>query len=337
MRAYALATVLGGWEMTKALAGEGFPLAAVIGLSDRPRTDAIAGFVPVATLAPKIGVPAIEVQDYSLKSDDDRRLLSGLEIDLLLVLGWQRLVPTWLIERCRLGVIGMHGSASGISAGRGRSPQNWALMLGKDAFHLSIFFIDPGIDSGDVITSQEIPLSPHDDIKSCHYKVGRASVEMIMDAWRSGAFAEKRATPQTGPFKYMPQRTPDDGAIDWSRSTQHVYDFIRALSRPYPGAFTRTHDGALVRLWRARPFVTRENLTRFVPGEVIAVLEMQDMLVRTADGAILIDEYEAGAPLKAGDRLVGDSFQAGIARIAERHRAKFPDLPLADDIVDQLP
>ena len=80
----------------------------------------------------------IGVDTYSLKSENDRKILLNLEIDVLLVLGWQRLIPEWLIGMCKIGAIGGHGSPWGITEGRGRSPQNWALLMGMKKFYISI-------------------------------------------------------------------------------------------------------------------------------------------------------------------------------------------------------
>jgi methionyl-tRNA formyltransferase len=116
------------------LIGPTIPIAGIIGLEDRPPTEAISGIASVRDYCASKGIPFTPVESYSFSSPRDRDRVLALSISTLLVLGWQRLVPPWLIDHCRGNVIGSHGSWAGITAGRGRSPQNWSLMFGKNRF-----------------------------------------------------------------------------------------------------------------------------------------------------------------------------------------------------------
>ena len=88
------------------------------------------------------------------------------------------------------------------------------MILGKSEFHLSIFRIAPGIDSGDVIDTRIFRLSKTDDIKTSYYKSMLLHVEMLAQNIPSGRISTKKATPQAGTAHYLPQRVPEDGAID---------------------------------------------------------------------------------------------------------------------------
>ena len=114
-----------------ALVANRLPLAGIIGLTEREASDALSGLVPMREQADRYGIPFVGIESYALTQSEDQAALEALDIDLLLVMGWQRLVPSWLIEHCRVGIVGSHGSPQGISGGRGRSPQNWAIMLGE--------------------------------------------------------------------------------------------------------------------------------------------------------------------------------------------------------------
>jgi methionyl-tRNA formyltransferase len=340
LRVYVLGTVGAGVDLIRCISPE-VTLAGIIGLSDRSATDAISGFHYMKPVAEGLGVPFVEVESYALSRAEDRATLSKLEIDVLIVSGWQRLVPDWLIAQCKIGVIGSHGSPKGISGGRGRSPQNWALILGASRFSVSIFFIDPGIDSGNVIATRTFPLGVHDDISSSYAKVTAHCGEMMVEAFRSGAIAERRAEPQSEHGAYLPQRLPEDGAIDFARDADSVTRFVAALTRPYPGAFALI-GGQKVVFFRARPFESTglSGWQRALPGEIVMVLESGAFIVRVGEGqSIIVDEWSTENAsqrlLRVGCRFESEAFESQMQRICNRHTAKFPQLPLMDDLLAQ--
>jgi methionyl-tRNA formyltransferase len=337
MNIYGVAAISSGADMARGLLEAGFPLKGMITLEPADHGDKVSGFRDLTQACAELGLDQVRVQSYGLTAVADRERLLSTEIDLLVIMGWQRLLPQWLIDHSRFGGIGLHGSAEGITGGRGRSPQNWALMLGKESFHLSIFFLDSGVDSGAVIDSRAIPITQWDDIRTSYYKVGRAAVEMIAQGWASGRIQRREAQPQQGSPKYLPKREPPDGAVDWGRGATDIFNFVRALTRPYPGAFTGC-DGGTMKLWRVRPFITAEDFSSRVPGEIVQIFEHGELLVKAGEGMILVDEFDwlpgpGGASLKPGDVLASVDFTDQLRTIAERHIARYPDAPLADDIL----
>ena len=119
------------------------------------------------------------------KKKDDKNKLLNTNIDILIVAGWQRLIPEWLIQHCKICVIGSHGSPLGITKGRGRSPQNWALIMGMESFEISIFQIDKGIDSGRIFNTKSFKYSAFDDIKTSYYKVCMLISQMLIELIKS--------------------------------------------------------------------------------------------------------------------------------------------------------
>lgn len=329
---YAVSTMFNGNEMIRQLIARGVPVKGVIGLAGQVPAEGISGYESPEALCHAHGLEFIPMQSYNLMDAADKARLADTNIDVALILGWQRLVPQWFLERCSRGAIGVHGSADGITGGRGRSPQNWALILGKKEFHLSIFFADPGIDAGPVIDSQAIPLSPWDDIRSSHLKVGRATVEMLVRNFANGNILARKAVPQQGTVRYLPQRKPEDGALDWRRGTIEIDRFIRGLSRPYPGAFS-AYDGGTLRIWKARPFPETLGLKPQTPGTVIDRFIEGELLIQTGDGLLFVEDYsfaENSAPLAAGTVLRSVDYAEQIAGIVARHYARYPDLPLIE-------
>lgn len=332
LRVFALCTVGSGADILRLLSQK-IRIETVIGLTERSPGSEVAGYLYMEPISRELGIKFVPVRTYGLSAEHDREVLGAQAIDLLLVLGWQRLIPRWLIERCRIGAVGIHGSAVGITGGRGRSPQNWALILGEPEFHLSIFAIDEGMDAGDILDSRSFEYGPCDDIETSYLKVAFLAAEMIEQGIDSGRILEQRAMPQSSEARYLPQRLPEDGAIDWSRPSVDLCRFVAALTRPYPGAFCESRHGRLT-IWRARPLGIRAPDRR--PGSVVLKRPGGAFVVASGDGCLLVDDYDIDGSKDAlveGDVLASVSFHDQMRSIVERHVARYPSLPLSAAIL----
>jgi len=337
MNIYLLNTLAVGIDTSEILFKH-LDIKGVIGLKERTETESISGYVYQKHICEKRGVPFIEMQSYNLSNDADKSLLLGLPIDLIIVCGWQRLVPDWLIAHSKIGVVGFHGSPFGITQGRGRSPQNWALMLGLNEFYLSIFKIDPGIDSGAIIDTRKFVYTPFDDIKTSYYKISLLTAEMLIQNIRNGRISNPDLVQeQEGEAFYFPQRLPEDGFIDWNRSSQQIYNFVRSLTRPYPAARTKLGDQEW-KIWYVIPFEVPINSYE-APGTVEKVFYDGNILVRTQDGFLLIKDYEPvnhSGEISEGMEFESVPFIKQLSNIVERHKKKFPDYPVTPAITEQL-
>lgn len=332
MKVYGLCTLESGIEMAKGLVAQGFPLQGLIGLDKRAGSDAISGYVHAAEFCRVHNLDFVEARTCSLSAPEDRTALLATDIDLLLIMGWQRLVPGWLLAHARHGGLGLHGSAFGIAGGRGRSPQNWGLIFGLHDFHLSLFRLDEGIDSGNIVASRLIRISVFDDIRTSQLKVAQDMVDMVMETWRRGGLLTACAAPQAGEARYMPQRMPEDGFIDFGRSGEAIYNFVRALTRPYPGAFTTLH-GAGLTIWRCRPLSQRPVGPIRAPGTILSVLESGQLVIEVGDGNLIVDAYDYAADpreIRGGARLASADFADQMRAVVARHNARFPDLHLCE-------
>ena len=119
MNIYAFSTLFNGNEMVRDLIESGVPVSGVIGLVDCAKNSEISGYESAQDLCNEYGIEFIPIKSYALLDPGDIHILSGLNIDLALVLGWQRLIPKWAIQKFRIGGVGIHGSAYGINEGRG--------------------------------------------------------------------------------------------------------------------------------------------------------------------------------------------------------------------------
>jgi methionyl-tRNA formyltransferase len=144
----------------------------------------------------------------------------------------------------------------------------------------TMIVLEPNADEGDIVAQRRIPITDDDDCGTLYDKVAATEIEMlgeILPALRSGRLPRR---PQSASeASVMPKRRPEDGRIDWTRTTRQLFDWVRALTHPYPGAFTEM-AGTRVFVWRAQAF--SRPLEAAAPGSV-RIFEGQP-LVRTGDG-----------------------------------------------------
>lgn len=281
-------------------------------------------------------IDCIKLRSYNLSDTGDRERLEQLDIDLIIVASWQRLVPSWLIRKCNIGIIGAHGSHEGISRGRGRSPQNWALMMGATQFSLSIFWIEEGADDGAVIDTREFGYTPTDNILTSYVKVNLYKADMILKNIENGRIARREGTAQCGQGYYLPQRKKEDGMIDWNRDAVAVNNMVRALTKPYPGAFTFC-DGIEFVIWSSRPVVAEDVCYLYdsvANGTVVSILE-DSALVKCGKNLLLIDSCTNYDRLREGMVFQSADYRQQMQEIIRRHQEKY-DTPLSRLVLDEV-
>ena len=244
-----------------------------------------------------LGVEILKLKSFDM-SEDVENLIS-LEMDILLVMGFQRLVPRGVIDSVKLGAFGFHGSSEFLPKGRGRSPINWELIAGKDRFISHMFRLEPDADSGEIFDHFIFDINDFDDCKTVYYKASismRRMLERTVPKIINGTPSGKT---QEGEPTFFPKRSQKDGRIDWSMGTIQIHNWVRALTRPYPGAFS----GGIT-IWRGQPFTDVLVDEGSVPGEVIETFNYGDFLVRTGDGSFLVIDHEG--PLPDVGEILGD-------------------------------
>jgi methionyl-tRNA formyltransferase len=286
---------LEGIPALRALLERGVPIEAVITL--RPEAAARrsgAGLAEYRALCQRFGVELHEVE--SINDGASIQLLHGLDLDLLFVIGWNQILRPEVLRLARLGVIGAHASL--LPADRGRAPINWALIRGAARTGNTLFWLSAGVDSGDIIDQVTIPITPYDTCASLYRQVAIANRDMILRVLPALLAGQRPGRPQGEPTSApLPGRRPEDGLVDWAHSNIAVYNFVRAISRPYPGAFTFNGLDRFT-LWRCAllPPVLQPR-TRMLPGEVIGPIVSPDaracgQIVACGDGAIVLLEME---------------------------------------------
>lgn len=330
-----LCAVSAGVDTVAELVRRGVRPAAIVGLArDSADPDAVSGWIDVEEVGARLGIPACAVRSYALRHDEDRAALEMLRPDLIVVTGWQRLVPEWLIALPEFGVIGSHGSPDGIHGGRGRSPQTWALLLGCPSFDLSLFRIAPGIDDGPVLATRTFDYGRDDDIAVSYQRATLATADMLMELLADPERLNS-GTPQPEGGFYYPQRRPEDGWADWTLPAERVAAHCRALARPYPGLRCATADGGTVRIWRCQPF---DGDTSLAPGTIGPCFASGDFLVHCGNGRLLVRDYSGpeGWTPEPGVLLEGRAWADQLRGIVGRHESGYPDFPVSPRILSEI-
>ena len=215
-------------------------------------TDAMAaktsGAVSFQDISKKYNIPLYKVK--STNTPESVNLIKQLKPDVIFVIGWTRLVSNEILRIPQYGCFGMHASL--LPKYRGRAPVNWALINNEPETGNSLFLLDEGVDTGKVFSQKKFPITISDTCETLYSKVAQAGKEMIGELLSKLGRKELQPITQNAyEATVMPKRTPEDGLIDWNKSALEIFNWVRALTHPYPGAFTFFQSKKLF-IWEAR-------------------------------------------------------------------------------------
>lgn len=264
-----------------------------------------------ADLAAASSVPLIYV---TKKMSEYHEELRELRPDIIIVVGWYYMLPRSLRELAPLGAAGLHASI--LPKYRGGAPLVWATINGETETGVSFFYFADGVDDGDIIGQESFDIAFEDDIAALVQKASRASVGLISRyVPLLAAGTAPRLKQDHTQATVVPQRKPEDGLIDWrALSAKQAYDWVRAQTRPYPGAFTLFGQEKIT-IWKAG--LPQISSRRDLPAGAIVGDESDGFGVCCADGQVLLVK-EIG--LADGSIMTGGEFQS---QHASNPNAKF--------------
>ncbi|MEP7132375.1 MAG: formyltransferase [Acidobacteriota bacterium] len=233
-----------GHACLKALLDRGADVVFVATHADDPSE--AQWFPSVAELARSRGIEPEIVEDPHAPGVLER--VRASRPDLLFSFYYRGLLPDAVLRLPSLGAFNIHGSL--LPRFRGRAPVNWAVLKGETETGATLHAMTSRADAGDIVDQQSVPIGPDDTALEVQRRVTAAAVAVLtrrleeLAAGRAPRVAqdESRATK-------FPRRGPDDGRIDWSWSARQVHDLVRAVTHPWPGAFTDIFGGKTI-LWK---------------------------------------------------------------------------------------
>jgi len=245
-------------------------------------------------VAARVGASLIETADVN--APETIEAVRGLDPALIFVVGWSQLVRDEFISLAAGGVFSMHPSL--LPRHRGRAPIPWAILSGLARTGVTLFEItDPSADAGPIVGQAVVEIAPDETAASLYGRLAEAHVDLVREYVPQLVAGTAPRVPQDeGRASAWPKRTPADGIIDWETRAPYLYDWVRAQSRPYPGAFTYL-EGEKVVVWRARP------VEGSGPAGVVVEERSEGPVVACGEGALLLEEVDARSPLVVGARL----------------------------------
>jgi methionyl-tRNA formyltransferase len=291
-----------GYRCLEELIRQDADISLVFSHDDSPSEE--IWFASVRELAQRYGIPVI-TSDINLKENVE--LVRELAPDLLLSFYYRNMIRKEVLEIPRLGALNLHGSY--LPKYRGRVPVNWAVINGESETGATLHYMTEKPDAGDIVDQERVVISFTDTAFDVFNKVTEAAVKVIARAFPLLMAGKAPRLPMDLSLgSYFGGRRPADGLIDWSRSAVDIYNLIRGVTHPYPGAFTHLH-GKKVVIWKAVPAEGQAE-----PGTIVSV---DPLLVGTGEGLLKIcslqeeehSEQEAAAYARAA-ALTGATFSS---------------------------
>ena len=212
------------------------------------------------------------------------------DVDIMFTVSWRYMIPPQIYQRPRLGTYVFHDSI--LPEYRGFAPVVWAIINDEAYTGATLFEIDEGFDEGDVIAQERVPIGATDTIAVVMEAVTQAYLNLLeQNLFNILDQTAPRYKQDHSNATYTAKRLPIDNQIDWSASTRTIYNLIRAVTRPYPGAFTYL-CGQKVQIWSACYVPNEQRYVGRIPGRVVEVRSGEGSVVLTGDGSLLLREVQ---------------------------------------------
>jgi methionyl-tRNA formyltransferase len=294
-----------GYECLSLLIERGDNVVALITHQDNP--DEKIWFKTPASAAKAKGIPIFTPEKVNSPEWIDR--IAALQPELILSAYYRHMISTKILGLARLGAFNIHGSL--LPKYRGRAPINWAVLHGESRIGMTLHRMVRSADAGAIVDQDGVDIGPKDTAEQAFRKAlpcARKILNRQIDALLAGTANE---VPQDeSQATYFNGRKPEDGRIVWTQTSVQIFNLIRAVTDPYPGAFTDVENARLMIWWAEidSPAVhaLRQNRspTQPRPGEVLSVVPL---VIATGDGAIELTRSEwrgrSGAGLRLGQLL----------------------------------
>lgn len=188
-----------------------------------------------------------------IKNINDEEIISIIKkekIDWLFIIGWSQIAKKDILNAPKYGCIGMHPTL--LPKGRGRASIPWAILKGLDKTGVTMFKLDEGVDTGDIIGQKEIYIKKDINATELYDLVNEAHIELIKSYWEDIVLNNIKLIKQNNNLATeWPGRKPEDGLIDKNMDVFYAERLVRAVTKPYPGAFIINEDGSKTIIWSA--------------------------------------------------------------------------------------
>ena len=235
-----------GYECLSGLLASGLDVVALFTHEDDPGEE--KWFLSARVLADENSIPAYTPEKLGW---NEARLIRELQPDLMFSFSYRLVIPAAILELAPLGAFNIHGAL--LPRYRGRACVNWAVLNGETQTGVTLHHMVARVDEGRIVDQEPVPIGPDDTAHDVFKKMIPAARTVLKRSLPAilGGDAQGREQDESL-ATYFGRRRPEDGQIDWSKPARDVYNLVRALTHPFPGAFTFI-NGKKLFIWGAKP------------------------------------------------------------------------------------
>jgi methionyl-tRNA formyltransferase len=262
------------------------------------------GISPVKELAMGLQLPIM--QPETTRDEAFMEEVNRMSPDLIVVAAYGRMLTRELLDLPPHGCINVHASL--LPKYRGAAPIQWAIVNGERRTGVTIMKMDEGMDTGDILLTQQVEITDTDTAQSLHDRLAQVGAGLVISALDGVERGTIRPAPQENSMaSYAPPLKKEDGLIDWSRAAREIYNRIRGLD-PWPGAFTYLR-GSRLKVFSGEVI---DEEVRDRPGKVVQS-EPEGVKVSTGTGFLVIEEVqlEGRKRMPVREFLIGNEIPPG--------------------------
>jgi methionyl-tRNA formyltransferase len=272
-----------GYACMEALLAMGAPIAALFTHRDDPREE--IWWRDISELAKRHQVQTF-VPDGVDASWSER--IAALKPAVIYSFYYRYLIPARVLELAPCGAYNMHGSL--LPKYRGRAPVNWMLVNGEREAGVTLHHMVARADAGDIVGQRAVAIDDEDTALTLYRKLVPLGVELIGELHpQIVAGTAPRRSMDLSQGSYFGRRRPEDGRIDWTWSARRIFDLVRAVTHPYPGAFVMV-DGRKLIVWKA--MIANEAGARGAPGTIIGEWDAGALEIAAGLGSVIVATAE---------------------------------------------
>lgn len=276
----------------EALARHGYDVAAVFTHEDDPGEN--CWFGSVKNWASGRNIPVYTTED--INSEQWIEKIRELKPDIVFSFYYRKMIDGRILAIPELGAFNLHGSL--LPLYRGRCPVNWVLVNGEKKTGVTLHYMIDKPDAGDIVGQGEVAIDFKDTARTLYDKLcaqAASLLDELLPQIKTGRIPRSKQNLTAG--SYFGGRRPEDGRIDWNKSAAEIYNLIRAVTEPYPGAFALLDNNQKIIIWWGEP---ADGSPEEIPGNAIVLQE--EVLVQTGKNAIRLTYIEV-----EGNRIGGSA------------------------------
>ena len=290
-----------------------FSIDTLVTLSNKNRFKISGSDRDIEQIAKRHNIRVFHVSDYTLEKPEIKKFFEDECFSIGLCVGWQRLIPEYILTCFEYGIFGWHGSGFRFPNGRGRSPLNWTIRLGMKKVYHNFFKYSAGIDDGDVVETETFTIENEDYIKHVQTKalnhINDSACRLLAKIDNNEKIILIKQTKQ--PFIVFPKLTESSGHLHPNLIyAEEAVNIARSCSRPFPGAFIRLkHRNTLIRLWALEFQPKQEINEESLSIGMVALSNSRNLIrIRCIDSCVYSDEF---AIEEASDDKIGSIHDLG--------------------------